>query len=168
MPFRPLIGAWAGTLTYTDYGDDSTRVALYVRVSVAPARDSADAPALRLAYGYTEPDGRAVEGGTDLLVPGPDPSRLRFGETDWTVVRRETGLGYARVVIERQGADNDRPATIRETLDVGSDALTLCKRVRYAGTEQTFERHIYRLRSTGERVIPTQDELSRPLRPDCE
>ena len=145
-PFRRLVGDWAGTLTYTDYGDDATRVELGVRISVAERRDSLDTPALEFRYAYTEPDGRSVEGGRDLLVPGTDPARLSFGSAAWTVVARDTTGGRLRLVVEREGDDNERPATIRETLTAGPEAWTLVKDVRYAGTAAFFERHTYTLR----------------------
>ena len=145
-PFRQLVGDWAGTLTYTDYGDDSTRVELGVRIGVAERRDSLDTPALEFRYAYTEPDGRSVEGGRDLLVPGTDPVRLSFGNARWSVAARDTTGGRLRLVIEREGDDNNRPATIRETLTAGPEAWTLVKEVRYAGTAAFFERHTYVLR----------------------
>lgn len=145
-PYRPLAGDWAGTLTYTDYQDDATRVALGVRIAVVETRDSLGTSALRFAYAYTEPDGRAVEGGTDLFVPGDDPARLHFGDTAWTVVERDTTGGTLRLVFVQEGEDNDRPATVRETLTAGPDGWTLLKEVRYAGTGAFFERHVYRLR----------------------
>ncbi len=144
-PFRRLAGDWTGTLTYTDYGDDATRVELGVRIQVAERRDSLDTPAFELRYAYTEPDGRAVDGGRDLLVPGADPTRLTFGDT-WDVVERDTTGSRLRLVLVRQGEDNDRPATIRETLIAEADAWTLRKEVRYAGTAAFFERHAYALR----------------------
>lgn len=145
-PYRLLVGDWAGTLTYTDYRDDRARVELGVRITVAEARDSTGAPALRLAYRYTEPDGRAVEGGTGLLVPGPDPARLSFGGSTWAVVARETAGGALRLVVSQESEDNDRRATVRETLTADGTSWTLVKEVRYAGTGAFFERHTYALR----------------------
>ncbi len=151
-PFRRLAGEWAGTLTYTDYTDDATRVELGVRIGVAERRDSLGAPALELRYAYTEPDGRAVEGGRDLLVPGTDPARVSFGDHGWAVLARDTTGGRLRLVVEREGDDNDRPATIRETLTATGDAWTLLKEIRYSGTDRFFERHTYALRRTAPRI----------------
>ena len=148
-PYRALAGDWAGTLTYTDYGDDRTRVELGVRIAVAPTRDSTGTPALAFGYSYTEPDGRAVEGGRSLLVPGRDPARLRFGDHNWTVAARDTTAGAVRLVAERDGDDNDRPATIRETLTADGASWTLVKEVRYAGAGAFFERHTYAVRRSG-------------------
>ncbi|HEX9951595.1 MAG TPA: S41 family peptidase, partial [Rubricoccaceae bacterium] len=145
-PFRRLVGDWTGTLIYTDYQDDATRVGLGVRIGVAEQRDALDASVLEFRYAYTEPDGRAVEGGRDLLGPGTDPARLSFGDYEWTVVGRDTTGGRLQLVIEREGDDNDRPATIRETLTAGTDAWALLKEVRYTGTDAFFERHTYALR----------------------
>ena len=145
-PFRRLVGDWAGTLTYTDYGDDSTRVELGVRIAVTERRDSLDTPALEFRYAFTEPDGRAFEGARDLLVPGTDPARLWFGGAAWTVVARDTTGGRLRLVVEREGDDDNRPATIRETLTAGPEAWTLVNEVRYAGTAAFFERYTFVLR----------------------
>ncbi len=137
-PFRPLVGAWRGTLTYTDYGDDATRVTLGARARIAEAPGGA---ALTVAMTYTEPDGREVGVGTDRLEPGTDPSVFGWGGASWRVVARDTTVGALKLVVERDGEDNDRAATIRETLTATADAWSLVKEVRYDGAAAFFERN---------------------------
>jgi|GEM_PF-258762 len=134
-PFRLLVGDWAGELTYLDYQDDASRVTLGLRTSVRE-----DAGALVLSTVYTEPDGREVGGGDARLAPGTDPSRLTYG-AEWRVVSRDAAPGRLAVVIEREGEDNDRPATLRLTLTATPDAWQVVKEVRYGGTDAFFERN---------------------------
>lgn len=140
-PYRLLVGRWAGELTYTNYRDDATRVTLGVQTTVRE-----EAGALVFATVYTEPDGREVGGGESRLEPGADPSRLRYDGEPWRVLAREADPARLAVVLERDGEDNERPATIRLTLTAQGGSWQVVKDVRYQATESFFERHRYVLR----------------------
>ena len=142
-PYRLLVGDWAGELTYLDYADGASRVTLGVRTTIRE-----DAGALVFSTVYTEPDGREVGGGDARLAPGTDPARLAFEGADWRVVSREATADGLAIVIEREGDDNERPATIRLTLTATRGAWQVVKEVRYGGTDSFFERNRYVLRPT--------------------
>ncbi|MEM8600693.1 MAG: S41 family peptidase [Bacteroidota bacterium] len=139
LPFDALAGDWTGTLTYTDYSDDTSRATLTISAEGRTLRRGG----VRLALRYVEPDGSSGGMGTRTL-------RERNGAVEydgeaWTERERAVSADGFRLVLERAGEDNRRPATIRHTLTLDGDELTDRKEVRYDGTDVFFERNFYRL-----------------------
>jgi hypothetical protein len=139
--FEFLEGQWQGELIYLDYRDDASRVTLptFLRCELSKKGD-----ALRLEYRYNEPDGSEVDGFELLRVPG-EPKTLFFDGL-WTVTAVERdGDSRLRVVLEREGRDNDREARLRKTIERDRDALLLRKEVRYQGAAEFLVRNEYQL-----------------------
>ena len=138
-----VIGSWEGTLEYLDYGDDESLVQLPTRLDVRPEED---AGALIFEFSYEEPDGRVVT------------ARERLRETErgvyfgavWQVEERrfDDTAGTYRLVLKREGDDNDRKATIRTVMEAEPGRLTITRFVRYEGSEKELQRNQYRFKSS--------------------
>jgi len=136
-----LVGAWEGELEYLDYGDDRTRVRLPTSLM---CNRSGDGTSLELRFSYEEPDGR-VETSTERLAESPEG--LYLGEL-WRIeeAAHRVSAGTYRLVLERQGEDSGRAASIRNTVLVQGDDLTITTLVTYSGSTEALQRHQYRLR----------------------
>lgn len=132
-----LSGSWTGTLTYTNYGDDSTRYSLQTKM-IAEWQGKK----VMLAFEYTEPNGEIVKGKQSLKL-GKTPNEI-FYNGKWPVtgfLRTENGWELS---VEKPGKDNNRNAMIRQKLILaGGNALTITKLVKYEGTEHYFQRNQY-------------------------
>ena len=140
-----LAGHWVGTLEYKDYRDPSKRVTLPTLLDAAPGVDAGAA----LRFTYDDGPGKTVTGG-DRFILAADLATL-----DWTGVKeqspeifrvvslvRNDAAGTIRLVAEREGQDDDKPATLREKITLGRTELTILKEVRPTGADFSF-RHVY-------------------------
>jgi hypothetical protein len=142
-PLDFLVGSWEGELEYLNYGDDQSLVRLPTRLDVRPEEDG---DALTFEFSYEEPDGSL---GT---------SRERLRETErgvyfgglWQIEERQFDepSGTYRLVLKREGDDNDRKATIRNVVEAEPGRLTITKFVRYDGSEKELQRNQYRFKSS--------------------
>lgn len=134
-----LIGSWEGDLEYLDYGDDETRVTLPTWLVVGRASEGAG---LEFSFQFEEPDGSTVEGGDRFYETAEG---VYFGDP-WQVESRQTpgSDGSYRLVLFRQGSDNERPASLWTTIEQAGEALMITKTVRYAGGDETFQRNQFR------------------------
>ncbi|MEL6442825.1 MAG: S41 family peptidase [Bacteroidota bacterium] len=139
LPFDALAGGWTGTLTYTDYSDDTTQATLTISASGRALRRGG----ARLGLRYVRADGSSSAMGTMTLRERR--GQVEYGGEAWTELEREVRPDGFRLVLEREGEDNRRPATIRHTIALNGDALTDQKDVRYDGTEVFVMRNVYRL-----------------------
>lgn len=139
-----LIGSWEGQLEYLDYGDDRTRIQLPTTLSCEP---SANGESLDLRFAYEEPDGGLV---TSIETLALADSGLYLGAL-WRIEEQahRTPEGGYRFVLARQGEDNGQPASIRNTIRLSGDDLTITTSVTYAGSSESLQRHEYRLRRAG-------------------
>ncbi|MCL7961163.1 MAG: hypothetical protein M8861_13300, partial [marine benthic group bacterium] len=128
-PFELLVGSWDGELEYLNYGDNLTLVTLPTRLVVKPAGNG---QRLDLEFIYQEPDGSEVSG-TDQLYETGDG--LYFGDR-WTVEEQEVEEPgrRLRLVLSREGEDDDRAAFIRTVVLLEGDELTITKYVEYSDT----------------------------------
>lgn len=140
-----ITGHWIGTLEYKDYSNPNRRVTLPTILDAAP-RDEGGAA---LHFIYDDGPGKTVTGG-DRFILSADARAL-----DWTgvkeqspeifrvvsLLRNEDG-GTIQLVAEREGQDDNKPATLRETITIGKTELTILKEVRPNGTDFSF-RHVY-------------------------
>ena len=133
---QALAGEWTGDLTYTDYGDDKKQVTLQTRLEAKVKGGK-----VSLKYFYTEPNGKVVTG-KNTLVLGKDPDKVSFGGV-WTVIAFEKKGTSWKLIMERQGKDNNRDSALRQVIEVAGDELSLVKLVRYDGTESFFQRNKY-------------------------
>jgi hypothetical protein len=134
-----LVGHWTGELEYLDYSDDETLVTLSTRLEVAVAEDGRG---LDLRYFFEEPDGSIVEG-TDRFYETEDG--IYFGD-EWKVRERaiHKDTQTLRLVLTREGSDNDRPAEIVTTVERLGSRLTITKRVQVSGEDSPFQRNQFR------------------------
>jgi hypothetical protein len=134
-----LVGHWTGELEYLDYSDDETLVTLSTRLEVGVAEDGRG---LDLTYLFEEPDGSVVEG-TDRFFETEEG--IYFGDT-WKVRERtiDKDTRTLRLVLTREGSDNDRPAQIVTTVERLGNRLTITKRVQVSGEDAPFQRNQFR------------------------
>lgn len=131
-----LCGApWIGTLTYLDYTSGKLTT---IDSSLQVRR--LDGPGARWEYGI----GYSKEPHADSR----ETLELTRGGTqlgDERIVRvEEDASGTLRYVTECEGLDDNRPASFRFEHEVSDRACSRRKMVRFAGTTEWFERHIYR------------------------
>ena len=144
--YRTLAGHWAGTLTYKDYRDPARRVTLPTLLDVTYERDSA---ALRLVFTYDDGPGKTVfsydrfafdDAGT--IMTWDDTAAARPQTFSVKEYRVDTTAAVAYLVAETEGEDDDKPATLRETITIARDSVRVLKTVRPRGGEFGF-RHEY-------------------------
>lgn len=146
-----LIGHWTGTLEYKDYRQPDKRVTLPTIVDIA----ASDAGGVSLHFTYDDGPGKTVRG-EDHFEMGANGETVEWtGVTEtpsaiFRVVSFTASDATMRLVLERQGRDNDMPATLRETLTIDAASFTVLKEVQPPGQDFTF-RHAYRLRRTEDR-----------------
>jgi hypothetical protein len=139
MDLALVQGGWSGELMYINYTDGSeAHIPATLRVDVLGQRQ------WRIGFGYTdEPHANAM----DTLVLSPDGHLL----DDFAVleVQRFTP-DSVRFVLQAEGEDDNRPATLRKTWTVGPHTCTLRKDVRFMalnGEAMPFLlRHEYRFK----------------------
>lgn len=140
-----IVGHWLGTLEYKDYRDPSKRVTLPTVLDAAPGIGGGAA----LRFMYDDGPGKTVIGG-DRFILSNDLATL-----DWTGVKqtapeifrvvslvRIDAAGTIQLIVEREGQDDDKPATLRETITLGATSLAILKEVRPTGADFSF-RHVY-------------------------
>ncbi|MBV9959263.1 MAG: hypothetical protein JO360_12635 [Acidobacteria bacterium] len=132
---KQLEGAqWKGTLTYLDYGRNK-KISIPSNLSVT--RDAAGAASWTFDYQY--PDEPQAN----------DKERITLGEggktlNDETVVERTTLPNKTlRIVTQRRGMDNDKPALLRYIYLLSPTSFNLRKEVRPDGATEFFERNEY-------------------------
>lgn len=134
--FDALVGeTWRGTLTYLDYSSKKlTTIRSTMRVT--PAENGA----WTFAVGYD--DEPHADGASTLRITDSG-TRIQIDDTAERVVSRtNTPTGF-QFVTEQQGADDERPATIRKTYTRAADTFSIRKDVRLDGTTEFFNRHVY-------------------------
>ena len=132
---RRLTGArWAGMLTYTDYGSNK-RVSIPSTLTVKEATGDASS----WVFEYEYPDEPKANGKQTVKL---DEGGTRLdGET--VVERTSLDGGLLRIVTERRGTDNDKPALFRYTYLIGPSSFSVKKEARYDGASEFFERNVY-------------------------
>ena len=127
--------AWHGTLTYLDY---QSHKPVSIRSTLLVTRLAGAAPRWEERLGYDD-EPQANRAGTLALS---DDGRVLDGEA--VVAREALPGGAVRVVTEADGKDDDRPARFRHVYLLSTNQSSLQKLVRFAGTEEFFERNVYR------------------------
>ena len=153
--YRTLAGHWSGTLTYKDYRDPTRRVTLPTLLDISHERDSA---ALRLVFTYDDGPGKTVYSydrlafdASGAVMTWDDTAAVKPQTFAVTAYRVDLAAGLIHLVAETEGEDNDKPATLRETIMIARDSVRILKTVRPRGEEFGF-RHEYRF----ERIGPTE------------
>lgn len=131
-----IAGDWTGTLTYTDYGDDETKVTLNTRMEADWSGSKG-----KLKFFYVEPNGEKVSGKQKVKL-GED-GMMTMGE-DWHIIDFiATSLDSWTLLLEHAGQDNNRRASFRQEVELQEDHLTITKHVKYEGTNSYFQRNKY-------------------------
>ncbi|GAB2952061.1 hypothetical protein GCM10027048_16380 [Hymenobacter coalescens] len=140
--FKPLLSYdWLGTLRYRDYQSERT-VTLQARLNGMRA----GAQELVLDYQYQEPEGGLVKGFDRLRFP-PGGTAIEWEGLLLQLRRRQTlPDGTLYLVLEGEGPDDNRPALIRRTVQIGSRFCRLRKQVRFAGDTAFVWRSEYSFR----------------------
>lgn len=136
---QPLLRAdWQGRLSYQDYRSRRP-VTLVTRLTAAQAAGGE----LQLDYQYQEPSGSLVQGAERLGLPA-EASRIDWDGLAMQLRQREQlADSTLRLVLEGEGQDDNRPATIRRTVLIAPRRCSIRKEVRFAGQAQWLQRHEY-------------------------
>lgn len=133
--FQRLAGAqWTGTLTYLDYGKNK-KVSIPSRLAVT--RSGTDRQSWVFEYQYPdEPQANSKQ----IVAIGKDGKTIG----DAKVVERTTLADKTlKIVTEKAGTDDDKPALFRFTYLLSAKSFSLKKEVRYEGAGEFFERNEY-------------------------
>lgn len=137
---------WNGTLSYRDYTTKkNTTIESNLQVVKVPGlakvgNDFADAgvaPAWEFRFGYPrEPKANS----TKVVKLSPDGDAI--GDE---IVTRRASLpgGTLRIVTEKRGSDNDKPALFQFHYNIAPTSFTLTKLVKPDGESEFFERNKY-------------------------
>lgn len=145
--YSAMTGSWTGALEYKDYSNPKRRVTLPTKLAIALAPDSS---ALLMHYVYDDGPGKIVED-DDRFVANATVSTIAWGGLKTVAqqytVRDAAGAspsGRIAIVLQGEGKDDNKPATIRETITISKDSLRILKETRFAGGDFAF-RHEYRM-----------------------
>jgi len=132
-----LVGRpWIGTLTYLDY---TSKKQTTIDSSITVTRKAATSATWTVGVGYSkEPHADSSED-VSLSADG-----TRFG--DEVIVARTTLPDGVVFITECDGEDDNRPARFRFEHTITASEYSRRKLVKFNGTGEFFERHIYRWR----------------------
>lgn len=142
--YAAMAGQWIGTLEYKDYSRPDTRVTLPTKLAITYAADSS---AVLMHYVYDDGPGKIVED-DDRFAANAAMSRVLWGgptsnsPQEFTVSALAGTNAPIAVVLQGEGMDDNKPATIRETITIARDTLRILKETRVAGGQFAF-RHGY-------------------------
>jgi hypothetical protein len=140
-----LEGKWQGELEYLDFSDGKSKVKIS---STFECKYSKEERSLAIAIQFREPSGKIINDESSITLSENGQSASLDGE-DWKVTSAGATptQGELLIVLERKGADNDKPADLRKTIRVeANDRFTFRKEVKYQGAAEYFTRNEYRLR----------------------
>ena len=132
--FAFMQGNWIGVLEYTDYQDDKSKVQLKTTVAYALQFGK-----MVSQHTYTEPDGSMVYDKGQIYV-SKKSDMVNFGGEKLKIVKNTEGV----LILEGAGDDNNKKATIRETIHYSKDSLRILKEIKYDGQTVFLNRHEYR------------------------
>ncbi|MBX3379387.1 MAG: hypothetical protein KF805_04780 [Phycisphaeraceae bacterium] len=135
---------WNGTLTYRDYTTNkNTTIESTLLVVKAPSGTKGTNESAGETSGWEFRFGYPHEPKVDfskLITLSSDGSRLG----DETVTRRASlPGGTLRIVTEKHGTDNDKPAQFQFHYNITPTRLTMTKLVKPDGSSEFFERNEY-------------------------
>jgi hypothetical protein len=142
-----LAGSFTGALRYRDYQDSSRFVTLPTELT---GMLSADSSSVRLNFTYDDGPGKTVQS-SDRFELAANTTVLRWGPADGGRppsvfnVRTLSGGDTIRLVAETAGSDDNRPATLRETITISARTISILKEVRFTGASPWLFRHEYML-----------------------
>lgn len=133
-----LVGkTWRGTLTYLDYTSNKPTT---IKSTLAVERIHSGPESWMWYFGYTdEPDHNS---GQPISLRNDG----RVVEDERVIARINLPNHGVQITTEYRGNDNDRPSSMLHVYRIHNDEFTLQLLVKPDGTEDFFERHIYRWR----------------------
>lgn len=126
---------WVGKLTYLDYSSGKRTT---LETSLAVTRVEGKPSSWKFAIGYP---GEPKANGSSLVSISVD-GRQFDGET--VSERKRLKVGALRIVTDRDGEDDGKPAHIRHVYLVSDTAFSIQKLVRFNGAKNFLERNRYR------------------------
>lgn len=132
---KRLTGAqWTGTLTYLDYSKN-TKVSIPANLTVSQSAEHR----LSWIFEYTYPDEPQANTKRSMAIAKDGRT---FG--DELIVERTTLPDKTiKIVTNKNGKDNDKPAVFRFTYLLSDKVFSLKKEVSYDGSNEFFERNEY-------------------------
>lgn len=147
--YKALTGDWTGALEYKDYSRPDKRVTLPTKLRIQLAPDSS---AVLMHFTYDDGPGKTVED-DDRFSADRAVATITWGGIKDSLPQRFTvreapgsrGAGNIALILEGEGSDDNKPATIRETFEITGNTLHILKETRPTGGEFGF-RHEYRFK----------------------
>ena len=100
---------------------------------------------LGLDYSYTQTNGKIVANKGDLRIYN-EGTNLQLDGIEYVIVAVRREGPRLTIIAERDGTDNNKEATIRQTFIIGPGILNITKEVKYETQEKFFVRTYMRLR----------------------
>jgi hypothetical protein len=130
-----LAGApWKGSLTYLDY---TSKKQVSIASALVVTRLDADGRSWQFEYRYPDEPKANSTSRVTIAADGLTIDGERVTE------RSVLAGGIVRIVTEKSGQDDRRPAMFRFTYLVGDSSFSRRKEVKFDGTADYFERHTY-------------------------
>lgn len=129
---------WSGKLTYLDYKSNK-EVSIPAEITIEKTED-ADAFIFINEY----PDEPKANGSETIRIE--DNGKLFGNETVTLKISDEEGS--LKIVTERDGMDDDKPALIRHTYFISKTKFTIQKDVNFRDGNNFLKRHIYEFESS--------------------
>lgn len=136
-------GDWKGKLTYTDYQDDKSQTTM----DVWQKSDLINNKLVKQFF-YKEPDGNtkqksATQDTTYIIENGKKVVESGY-KLPFTIKKFTTKANVEKtVVMETLDEDNNKKSTIRITITLLGNSMTIKKEVKYEGTKNFFVRHTF-------------------------
>ncbi|HEY8265663.1 MAG TPA: ABC-type transport auxiliary lipoprotein family protein [Steroidobacteraceae bacterium] len=133
--FEPLAGApWNGTLTYRDYG---TGGEASIASALVVSKSRPDGRAWTFEYRYPREPHADTRDAYEISGDG----RMLNGER--VVERSELAPDTLSFVTQQAAVDDDRPAIVRHTYEIGPGRFSIRKEVQFEGAGEFLERNRY-------------------------
>jgi hypothetical protein len=129
--FKPLIGSWSGTLTYTNYSD-GTPFSMPVELGIVQTEETN-----KFTLYFSFPD--EPQANSEETVSISDSGTMINSESIISKQRLEGG--NLEIVTQSMGTDDELPATIRRTYIIGADVFVTRKDVQFAGQDEWINRN---------------------------
>ncbi len=134
-----MTGQWEGTLTYTDYRDDTATSTLKCKMNGAWTGKKGI-----INIGFTEPNGEVIydKSSLKLLKQG---KRMKFENKVYEIdsFEQNENSGGWELSMSRSGKDNNRKAKIKQRISYSATVLAITKEVKYDNTANFFVRNTY-------------------------
>ena len=140
-------GNWAGTLTYTDYRDDSSQSTLECKMESKWKGNNG-----RLTFLFTEPNGKVIKDKTKIKLRKNGTKVIFDGKYKVTEFNSYDNQKRWKLKLETKGKDNKRTAKIWLVIELERNSFEIIKMVQYQGTDHSFERNRYFFEREGDRM----------------